>query len=49
MDTRSLTRRQLYVAMTKAQDELHLVAEGTGMVSQALEKADAIETVKSGN
>ena len=49
LDMRSLARRQLYVAMTRAQDELHLVAGGTGIVSQALEKADVIETVKSEN
>ncbi|MGG6241604.1 NERD domain-containing protein [Nodosilinea sp. AN01ver1] len=47
LDERSLARRQLYVAMTRAQDELHLVAGATGVVPQALAKADAIETVKS--
>ncbi|MBW4462453.1 MAG: NERD domain-containing protein [Nodosilinea sp. WJT8-NPBG4] len=49
LDTRSLARRQLYVAMTRAQDELHLIAGVTGVVAQALEKADAIETVKGKN
>ncbi|MBD2110015.1 3'-5' exonuclease [Nodosilinea sp. FACHB-13] len=43
LDARSLARRQLYVAMTRAQDELHLVAGGNAAVVNALGKSDAVD------
>lgn len=49
VEVRSLARRQLYVAMTRAQDELHLVAGGTRVITQALEKANAIDTIEGRN
>jgi superfamily I DNA/RNA helicase len=39
LDMRSLARRQLYVAMTRAQDELHLVAGEEAAVVSALDKS----------
>lgn len=42
LDVRSLARRQLYVAMTRAQDELHLVAGGHANVVAALGKSNVI-------
>ncbi|MBE9112603.1 NERD domain-containing protein [Nodosilinea sp. LEGE 07298] len=44
LDMRSLARRQLYVAMTRAQDELHLVAGGNAAVVNALEKSEALDS-----
>lgn len=44
LDKRSLARRQLYVAMTRAQDELHLVAGGKEQVVNALEKSEALDS-----
>ncbi|MBD1918319.1 MULTISPECIES: 3'-5' exonuclease [Cyanophyceae] len=43
LDERSLARRQLYVAMTRAQDELHLIAGGNAAVVNALGKSDAVD------
>jgi ATP-dependent exoDNAse (exonuclease V) alpha subunit len=43
VDMRSLARRQLYVAMTRAQDELHLVASGQAAVVAALGKSEAVD------
>ena len=42
-DVRSLARRQLYVVMTRAQDELHLVAGGNTAVVAALGKSEAVD------
>lgn len=50
LDMRSLARRQLYVAMTRAQDELHFVAGENAAVVAALGKSEVIDralTVKS--
>jgi hypothetical protein len=44
LDQRSLARRQLYVAMTRAQDELHLVAGGQARVVNALEKSETLNS-----
>ena len=43
LDMRSLARRQLYVAMTRAQDELHLIAGGQAAVVSALGKSEAVD------
>jgi superfamily I DNA/RNA helicase len=43
LEVRSLARRQLYVAMTRAQDELHLVAGGNAAVVAALGKSEAVD------
>jgi hypothetical protein len=42
-EKKALARRQLYVAMTRAQEELHLIAGDTGSVVNALGKAEAID------
>ncbi|MEP0949527.1 MULTISPECIES: 3'-5' exonuclease [Cyanophyceae] len=44
LNTRSLARRQLYVAMTRAQDELYLIAGGKERVVSALEKSEALNS-----
>lgn len=43
LDERSLARRQLYVAMTRAQDELHLVAGVQSSMASALGKSEAVD------
>jgi hypothetical protein len=43
-DERSLARRQLYVAMTRAQDELHLVAGLKTKVVNRLESSNVIDS-----
>jgi superfamily I DNA/RNA helicase len=46
LDMRSLARRQLYVAMPRAQDELHLIAGGNAGVVNALGKSEAINVAQ---
>lgn len=42
----TLARRQLYVAMTRAQDELHLFGSGTAKVLEELQNGDGFEIVR---
>lgn len=39
---RSLARRQLYVAMTRAQDELHLVAGGRASLVADMSRSEVV-------
>jgi hypothetical protein len=43
-EKRALARRQLYVAMTRAQDELHLLAGDTAQVVHSLTLSNAIDS-----
>jgi len=46
LEKASLARRQLYVAMTRAQDELHLFGSGNTKILQELQQGESFEIVQ---
>ncbi|MEP0858094.1 hypothetical protein [Trichocoleus sp. DQ-U1] len=46
MEEAAFARRQLYVAMTRAQDELHLFGNGNATILNELQQSQKFEVVR---